>query len=166
MADNQANEINLLKEVEEGPYYKAGSPQENEIADANTSGQRLILTGRVLDEHGSPVVNAWLDFWQADGNGMYDNAGYRLRGHQYTGENGEFRVETVMPGRYGNRVPHVHVKVKAWNSRVYTTQLFFTNDKSNSSDPLFEPANVMKFSETPEGKQARFDIVIRIERNT
>ncbi len=163
MADNQASASKFLKEVEEGPYYKTGSPPENKIADANTSGQRLILTGRVIDENGNPVVDAWLDFWQADGNGMYDNAGYRLRGHQYTSENGEFRVETVMPGRYGRRAPHIHVKVKAGSSRVFTTQLFFTNNKSNSSDPLFEPANEMKVTETPEGKQARFDIVIRME---
>lgn len=42
------------------------------------------LTGRVLTTAGRPIPNALFDFWQCDARGVYDNVGYRFRGHQLT----------------------------------------------------------------------------------
>lgn len=110
----------------EGPYYTPGSPERNSLLEAGVVGTRLIVVGYVLDADCRPITNAWLDFWQADGNGNYDNQGYRLRGRQYTDAQGRFFLETVMPGLYPERpIPHIHVKVQTPNGDALTTQLYF-----------------------------------------
>ena len=60
----------LTAAVEEGPYYKAGSPERRNIAEPGTTGVPMILEGRVLDTQGRPVPGAWLDFWHANGDGI------------------------------------------------------------------------------------------------
>lgn len=163
MDRNKKNNVDLLHEVEEGPYYKSGSPQRNNIAAENTYGKKLVFEGHVLDPNGNPVSGAWVDFWHADGKGQYDNTGYNLRGHQYTEKDGKFHLETVMPALYGNRTPHLHVKVRANpRSKVYTTQLYFPEMDSNNRDPIFEPANVMELTKTEEALKVRFDLVVEV----
>lgn len=44
------------------------------------------------------MAGALLDLWQADHYGAYDDAGYRYRGHQYTGADGAFALSTIVPG--------------------------------------------------------------------
>ena len=66
----------------EGPFYKPGSPESADLAGAGIPGKRITITGTVSDLRGTPIAGAWLDFWQADGAGRYDNEGFRLRGHQ------------------------------------------------------------------------------------
>ncbi len=60
----------------EGPYFKAGSPERASLIDTGTKGTKLVLSGYVLTTDCSPAAHALLDFWQADANGQYDNAGY------------------------------------------------------------------------------------------
>ncbi len=148
--------------VEEGPYYKTGSPERQNIAAPGTAGEKLIVTGRVLDTGGRPLARAWLDFWQADGRGRYDNEGYNLRGHQYTDSEGRYHLETVRPHKYHFRSPHIHVKVRPRDgSSLLTTQLFFPGEKSNATDPIFEKLTVMDVKDTPEGQKATFDFVLK-----
>lgn len=71
----------LTQPQTEGPYYKADAPQRSSLFEEGMPGTRLILVGYVLNQNCQPLPNAWLDFWQADANGAYDNAGYRLRGN-------------------------------------------------------------------------------------
>ena len=152
-----------LHELTEGPYYKVGSPERISIAESGTTGEKIFIEGRVLDSKGSPIEGAWLDFWQADGNGKYDNAGYNLRGHQYTDKTGSYRLETVVPSMYGFRSPHIHVKLRAnFQSPIITTQLFFPEKDRNKADPLFDPTLVMSVNKSAEGKQARFDFTVDI----
>ncbi len=163
MDSTKKNDIELLHEVEEGPYYKADSPQRNIIAAENTYGKKLVFDGQVLDTKGEPVNGAWLDFWHADGRGKYDNTGYNLRGHQYTDSEGNFHLETVMPALYGSRTPHIHVKVQANpRSKLYTAQLYFPELESNEKDPLFEPANVVELTENEGIARAKFDMVVEV----
>jgi protocatechuate 3,4-dioxygenase beta subunit len=51
-------------------------------------GTKLVIEGSVLTTGCKPVPRAMLDCWQADATGRYDNAGYRLCGHQLTDESG------------------------------------------------------------------------------
>jgi protocatechuate 3,4-dioxygenase beta subunit len=112
----------------EGPYYKAGSPERNSLLEEGMSGTRLILAGYVLDQNCNPLPNAWIDFWQADASGEYDNTGYRLRGHQYTDTQGRYYLETVLPGLYASRpIEHIHVKVRPEGGEEVTSQLYFPN---------------------------------------
>jgi protocatechuate 3,4-dioxygenase beta subunit len=154
----------LTPSVEEGPYYVTGSPERIAIAEKGTYGTKLVIEGRVLDGKGNPVPHAWLDFWQADGHGRYDNEGYNLRGHQYTDKQGRYHLETVRPLGYMMRSPHVHAKVRAKeNSPILTVQLFFPGEKKNLTDPLFEKRTVMDVKDTPEGQKTTFDFVVESE---
>src|SRR5207302_9615435 len=83
-----------LVELTEGPYYKANPPQNATLRTAGVAGTPLTLTGYVVSTSCQPIANAKLDFWQADGNGNYDNSGYTLRGWQLTDANGAYRLET------------------------------------------------------------------------
>jgi protocatechuate 3,4-dioxygenase beta subunit len=110
----------------EGPYYKADTPERNVLFEEGMPGTRLILVGYVLDQNCQPLPNAWLDFWQAGANGDYDNAGYRLRGHQFTDAQGRYYLDTVLPGLYLSRpIEHIHVKVRPEGGQEITTQLYF-----------------------------------------
>jgi protocatechuate 3,4-dioxygenase beta subunit len=110
----------------EGPYYKSDTPERNSLYETALPGTRLLLVGFVLDRDCQSIPGAWLDFWQADANGEYDNAGYTLRGHQQTDALGRYFLETIVPGLYSSRpILHIHVKVQAPNAQVLTTQLYF-----------------------------------------
>jgi protocatechuate 3,4-dioxygenase beta subunit len=159
---NNANvKLPLTAAVEEGPYYTRGSPERKSIAGKGTPSTRLVLEGRVFDVHGNPIQYACLDFWNADGNGKYDNEGYNLRGHQFTDKEGRYRLETVRPKDYMMRAPHIHVKVRAnEKAPILTTQLFFPGEKKNATDFLFEKGTVVEIKDTAEGQIARFDFVV------
>jgi protocatechuate 3,4-dioxygenase beta subunit len=149
--------------VTEGPYFKPGSPERKSLLEPGVVGDRLNLTGRVLTRSGKPIAGALLDFWQADGNGRYDNAGYKLRGHQLTDDQGRYYLETVVPGNYGGRTRHIHVKVQAPGGAVLTTQLFFPGEENNQRDSIFTPELLVSLNETEKGKEAAFDFVLDTE---
>ena len=89
-------------------------------------GTHLIVVGYVLDQNCQPLSNAWLDFWQADASGEYDNAGYTMRGHQFTDSQGRYYLDTIFPGLYSSRpIEHIHVKVKPEGGAEITSQLYF-----------------------------------------
>ncbi|HYY88730.1 MAG TPA: intradiol ring-cleavage dioxygenase [Chloroflexota bacterium] len=144
----------------EGPYFKASSPERTSLIDAGVSGTPLVITGRVLTPDGQPVANALLDVWQADAGGNYDNSGYTLRGHQYTDDNGNYQLETVVPGLYPGRTRHIHVKVQAPNGPVLTTQLYFPGEPANARDGIFNPNLVLNLQQTDQGATATFDFVV------
>jgi protocatechuate 3,4-dioxygenase beta subunit len=147
--------------VEEGPYFKANSPERTSLIDDSVSGTRLVLTGHVFDTNGQPVAAALLDFWQANASGAYDNSGYELRGHQFTDESGAYYLETVVPGLYPGRTRHIHVKVQAPGGPVLTTQLYFPNEARNNTDRIFSPALVLPIQPNDDGTEsATFDFVV------
>lgn len=151
----------LTPGVEEGPYYKKNSPQRNNLFEEGIPGMRLTLTGQVTDTGCRPIDNAWLDFWQANGKGEYDNQGYTLRGHQFADEAGKYKLETVLPGAYPGRTPHIHVKVRANDgSPILTTQLFIPGLASNKTDFLYNEALLMEMRDIPGGKSAVFNFVV------
>jgi protocatechuate 3,4-dioxygenase beta subunit len=138
----------------EGPYYKAGSPETTNLLQDGMPGTPLTITGQVLDANGNPVANAWLDFWQADANGNYDNSGYTLRGHQYTDENGNYTLTTIVPGLYTGRTEHIHVKVQAPNGPVLTTQLYFPGVAQNARDGIFDQSLLLNIVDNGDGTQS------------
>jgi protocatechuate 3,4-dioxygenase beta subunit len=147
----------------EGPYYKEGSPERGVIRDVSTVGTPLALSGYVYDTNCNPISRAWIDFWQTDGNGNYDNEGYKLRGHQYTDTNGKYYLTTVLPGEYPGRTPHLHVKIKAQeNSPIITTQLYIPNVEKNKTDTLFNEALLINTKDSDNGIKANYDFIINI----
>jgi protocatechuate 3,4-dioxygenase beta subunit len=160
---NENEDPDPTPSVTEGPYFKPESPERKSLLEPGVAGDRLNLTGRVLTRSGKPIAGALLDFWQADGNGRYDNADYRLRGHQLTDDQGRYYLETVIPGNYGGRTRHIHVKVQAPGGAVLTTQLFFPGEESNQRDSIFTPELLVSLNETEKGKEATFDFVLDTE---
>jgi protocatechuate 3,4-dioxygenase beta subunit len=146
----------------EGPYFKANSPERTSLVEPGMAGTRLVITGRVLTPDGQPVAGALLDFWQADDSGAYDNSGYGLRGHQFTDANGQYTLETVVPGLYPGRTRHIHVKVQAPNGPVLTTQLYFPDEARNATDGIFNAALVLPVQNTGENATATFDFVVNV----
>ncbi len=82
----------------EGPFYTRSTPRRTTLLEPSLPGRRLRLVGRVLDPGCRPIPGVVLDFWQADSNGVYDNDGFRLRGHQFSDPQGLYSLETVVPG--------------------------------------------------------------------
>ncbi|HZJ23576.1 MAG TPA: hypothetical protein VFD54_09725 [Anaerolineales bacterium] len=116
----------LTQAQTEGPYYIPNSPEKHSLLEDGLTGTRFILVGYVLDQNCQPLPNAWLDFWQADADGEYDNVGYRLRGHQFTDAQGRYYLETILPGLYSSRpIEHIHVKVRPEGGAEVTSQLYF-----------------------------------------
>lgn len=144
----------------EGPYYTPNTPERHSLLEEGTPGTRLFVVGYVLDANCQPLANAWLDFWQADANGAYDNAGYTLRGHQFTDGQGRYYLETVVPGEYPGRTEHIHVKVQPNDGAVLTTQLYFPEVASNSSDGIFNPGLIVQLEERPAYLLAYFNFVL------
>jgi protocatechuate 3,4-dioxygenase beta subunit len=144
----------------EGPYYKRHSPQRTSLLEPGITGTHLVVAGSVLSTDCQPIARALVDFWQADAQGVYDNAGYRLRGHQFTDEAGRYSLETVVPGLYPGRTRHLHVKVQAPNQPILTTQLYFPGERSNATDGLFNPHLLMTVQDTTDGKAAMFTFVL------
>ena len=156
-----SDSLSLTVSETEGPYYKAGSPEATNLVQPSTPGQVITITGQVLDQNGNPVANAWLDFWQANASGAYDNSGYTLRGHQYTDANGYYTLTTVVPGLYPGRTEHIHVKVQAPNGRVLTTQLFFPGVAQNSRDSIYDPSLLLNVADNGDGTlSATYNFVV------
>lgn len=147
----------------EGPYYKAGSPQRSSLLESDILGTRITITGYVFTKDCKPIPGAWLDFWQTDGNGVYDNTGYRMRGHQFTDSAGRYQLDTVVPGEYPGRTPHIHVKVRPPNGPTLTTQLYIPGAARNNSDSIFNPALLVKVQDVPgASKLATFSFVLNV----
>lgn len=145
-----------------GPYFMAGSPERSSLREPGVPGTPITITGYVLTSDCQPIANARLDFWQADGEGVYDNAGYKLRGHQFTDANGRYLLETVLPGRYPGRTPHIHVTVQAPDGPALTTQLFFPDEPGNLSDRIFSPELVVTMLEAEgEIQEASFNFILK-----
>lgn len=125
-------------------------------------GTRLTLEGLVLSTACKPVAHARLDFWQADAQGHYDDTGSRLRSHQFTDAGGRYRLETIVPGPYPGRTPHVHVKVRAPGEPTLTTELYFPGASYNSRDPYFDRRLLVHLAEVKKRFVARFDFVLRL----
>lgn len=145
----------------EGPYFTPNSPQRSSLRENGLKGTPLVLTGRVLNTKCQPVSRALLDWWHCDAAGVYDNEGFRLRGHQFTDEQGNFRLETIVPGIYPGRTRHIHVKVQAPGKPVLTTQLYFPGEAQNQRDHIFKPALLMDLSREPGKMKAGFTFVLR-----
>jgi protocatechuate 3,4-dioxygenase beta subunit len=144
----------------EGPFFKPNTPMRASLLETGMPGTKLVIEGSVLTTGCKPVARALLDFWQADAAGRYDNAGYRLRGHQLADEAGRYRLETIVPAEYPGRTRHIHVKVQAPGQPALTTQLYFPEGADNRRDSIFDPALVMRVRDMEGGKLATFDFIL------
>lgn len=145
-----------------GPYFTPNSPERTSLLEPEISGTTLILSGLVLRTTCQPVAGALLDFWHCDAAGVYDNVGYKLRGHLFSDDDGHYQLETIQPGIYPGRTRHIHVRVQAPNQPVLTTQLYFPDEPDNARDGIFRPELLMSIQEQAEQIHGAFDFVLDI----
>ncbi len=118
-------------------------------------GERIIVTGRVMDEDGRPIPNTLVEIWQTNAAGRYihkvdqHNApidpNFFGAGRCMTDAVGRYRFITVRPGAYpwgnhanGWRPPHIHFSLfgPSFLTRL-VTQMYFPGDPLLELDPVF-----------------------------
>ena len=144
----------------EGPFFTPNSPKRTNLIEDGMPGERIALAGFVLDRRCQPVAGALLDLWHCDAAGVYDNDGYRLRGHQFSDAEGRFVFETIVPGKYPGRTRHYHVKVQAPGRSILTTQLYFPGEPGNEDDRIFDPTLLLDIPLGRSPNLARYDFVL------
>jgi protocatechuate 3,4-dioxygenase beta subunit len=87
----------------EGPFFTPNSPQRSNLREDGMAGTPIRLAGTVLTRSCRPVPGALVELWHADQSGNYDTEGFRLRGHVFTGPDGGYGFETIVPGLYPGR---------------------------------------------------------------
>ena len=119
----------------QGPFYSSNAPtiQNNQLADINEIGTRIIISGQVYNLECSEVIpNTEIDIWHANHAGEYDNIGYNLRGKTTTNSQGFYIFESIKPGLYLNgsnyRPSHIHFKITPPGFSTLITQLYFQGD--------------------------------------
>ena len=119
----------------QGPFYSSNAPtiHNNQLADINEIGTRIIISGQVYNLECSEVIpNTEIDIWHANHAGEYDNIGYNLRGKTTTNSQGFYIFESIKPGLYLNgsnyRPSHIHFKITPPGFSTLTTQLYFQGD--------------------------------------
>ena len=153
--------LELTPSVIEGPYFRIGAPRRESLIEPGITGERMLLSGRVVNTEGKPIPGAVLQFWTSDDKGNYDMVGYQLHGYTLTDESGCYRMEMIVPACYEPRqAKHIHVKVQAV-SRPLTTQLYFSDDEDRVKDHWYKPELDVQVKDGPDGaKFGTFDFVI------
>jgi catechol 1,2-dioxygenase len=151
----------LTENNPQGPYYITGAPYKEKLG-GEVSGQRLIISGNVLNQDCNPVSNAVIDVWQTDSNGNYYFEDFTLRGKITSDNNGQYKIETLFPGKYSEaettRPAHIHLKISAPGLTSHTTQLYFEGDKH--LDYFVKPSLILKIDERDGIKYSEFDFVV------
>ena len=154
-------------------------------------GERIVVSGQLLDEDGRPVRDSLVEIWQANAAGRYLHKidqhdapldpNFTGMGQTFTDGEGRYRFVTIRPGAYpwrnhynAWRPQHIHFSLfgPAFATRL-VTQMYFPGDPLLEFDPIFnsvpdEPARkslISKFdwaTTTPETSLGfRFDITLR-----
>lgn len=143
-----------------GPFYKPASPLKTNLKADVQGGEPITLAGFVVDTQCRPIRGALVEIWHADTAGAYDNAGFRLRGHQLADEAGRWGFTTLVTAQYPGRTAHYHFRVQRPNGQPLITQLYFPDHPGNARDGLFDPALVMKVSREANQRLGRFEFVV------
>jgi catechol 1,2-dioxygenase len=145
----------------EGPYFRLGAPHRSSLLEPGDKPE-IILTGRVLNEKGTPIAGAVVQFWSCDKRGDYDMVGYRYTGYVMTDAAGRYEVTSIIPGCYQPRkAKHFHVKVQGI-SRPITTQLYIEGEPGNTDDEYYHPALLVPCTTDGDGvRHGTFDFVIQ-----
>ena len=149
----------------------------------DTKGERITITGTVIDGAGTPVNDAVLEIWQADSEGNFAAPGGTVApafpgwGRQPTQPDGTFAFETIKPGRVEGpdgkpQAPHVSLWIVARGINIgLQTRLYF-DDEAEANDTDFVLNKIMdkRRRETliarRDGQRYVLDIYLQGERET
>ena len=144
-----------------GPYFSIGLTRlrKADLVGSGVSGEKITISGRVIDGEGKPVPDAMLEIWQANSHGKYAHPedtqnkpiepGFQGYGRMGVDENGRFLFTTVKPGAVPGpdgkmQAPHIAVSVFARGLLLrLVTRIYFPEEAANANDyilNLVEPA--------------------------
>lgn len=158
LACDDGDELTLEREA--GPFFRPNSPLNRDLYPDAAGGERITVAGFVLDNRCRPIGGSLVELWHADENGDYDSVGFRLRGHQFTDNQGRWWFNTIVPALYPGRTRHFHFKVQRPGGRVLTTQRYFPKEARNAGDRLFHETLLLDIKQTGDGRFGRFDFVV------
>jgi protocatechuate 3,4-dioxygenase beta subunit len=163
-----------------GPIYGHDSVSEND-SDLTRQhagpplGERIIVSGRVLDEDGRPLPETLIEIWQANAAGRYIHTidqhpapldpNFSGAGRAVTDSEGRYTFTTVKPGAYpwrnhpnAWRPAHIHLSLfgPSFLSRL-VTQMYFPGDPLFAFDPIF---NAIADDRARARLIARFDLAL------
>jgi protocatechuate 3,4-dioxygenase beta subunit len=153
-------------------------------------GERIIVSGRVVDSDSRPVPDSLVEIWQANAAGRYRHEvddhpapldpNFSGLGRALTDADGRYRFVTIKPGPYpwrnhdnAWRPAHIHFSLfGAEFPQRLVTQMYFPGDPLFVQDPIFNAipaearhrtvAELDMANAKPEWALAyRFDIVLR-----
>ena len=119
-------------------------------------GERIKVTGKVMDEYGRPLSNVLIEIWQANSAGRYIHKAeihdapldpnFLGAGRMLTDYEGRYMFYTIKPGAYpwGNhynawRPNHIHFSVMGHHiGQRLVTQMYFPGDPLFEFDPIFQ----------------------------
>lgn len=131
---------------------------KNGAKNGDPLGQRIVVTGRVLDEAGRPVPSTLIEIWQANSAGRYIHLTDQTEapldpnffggGRCTTDNDGRYRFYTILPGAYpwknhDNAWRPKHIHLSLFGPTIATrlvTQMYFPDDPLFSLDPIFQSA--------------------------
>ena len=167
-----------------GPLYRQGAPWRSRLCPKNERGEPLSISGTITASADcQPIANATLDIWQTNAKGLYSNllgrdnpsdpGAFRLRGRIRTDDEGRYRFESVVPGRYPlfwplTRPRHIHLIVSHPEYEPLITQIYFEGDKYNRSDPWWKASLTIPLERHVDPESGRteyhgiFDVVLRL----
>lgn len=171
-----------------GPFYREGAPNyENgaDLAEDETGGDCVLVSGKVIDLDGTPIAGAVLDIWQTAPDAIYaaqDTSGtsFNLCGRLTTGDDGRYWFRTRKPvsytvpgdgpvgamlkaaGRHNWRPAHIHFMLSADGYETLVTQLFTDDDPYLGTDAVFgvKDSLVVHYDEADEGLRLDHDFVM------
>lgn len=135
-----------------GPFFSIGFSwlYRDNLAGPGVSGERVEISGRILDGDGNPVPDGIVEIWQANSQGKYAHpddpqekraeAGFTGYGRIPTDDAGRFRFTTIKPGRVtgpdGNlQAPHVEISIFTRGLlRRLITRIYFPDEAGNAGD--------------------------------
>jgi protocatechuate 3,4-dioxygenase beta subunit len=143
-----------------GPIYGHDRvrPTDNDLTTQHAGepiGERIIVSGRVLDENGRPVPRTLVEIWQTNATGRYRHdvdqhdapldPNFTGAGRTITDDEGRYRFVTIKPGAYPWRNHHNawrprHIHFSLFGPSFLTrlvTQMYFEGDPLLSLDPIF-----------------------------
>lgn len=119
-------------------------------------GERISVSGRILDGDGRPVAGQLVEIWQANSGGRYIHhhdqhpapldPNFTGVGRCLTGADGSYRFVTIKPGPYpwknhrnAWRPAHIHFSVFGTEfSQRLVTQVYFPGDPLLALDPIYQ----------------------------
>jgi protocatechuate 3,4-dioxygenase beta subunit len=143
-----------------GPLFRPEivAPQASDLTHQHPGeplGERIVVSGRVLDENSRPLANTLIEIWQANAAGRYLHEvdqhkapldpNFTGCGQAVTDAEGRYRFVTIRPGEYpwrnhhnAWRPAHIHFSVfgPAFATRL-VTQMYFPGDPLIPFDPIF-----------------------------